>query len=178
MTQILFLDIDGVLNAHQYDPKAESCVILPECVYRFNTLLDALPDLNLVISSAWRYMIRNGAMSLSGFEYLLRTHGLYCKNRIVDCTGSDEACPRCSTTQVSSFNENGYRECLSCKIEITRGEQTKHWLTWNLGVDKYLVLDDEDLGFSKLGLSFLKTNSTVGLTLDDVRKIIDYFNEK
>ena len=36
MTAILFLDIDGVLNGHDYDEKAASCSIRPGCVAHLN----------------------------------------------------------------------------------------------------------------------------------------------
>jgi hypothetical protein len=37
---VLFLDIDGVLNDHAYDERAESTTLLRPCVDRLNRVLD------------------------------------------------------------------------------------------------------------------------------------------
>lgn len=58
--KVLFLDIDGVLNAHFFDVDAQSSHIKPKCVERLNRVLKAT-RCALVISSAWRYMILGGA---------------------------------------------------------------------------------------------------------------------
>jgi len=87
--KILFLDIDGCLNGHEYDAKAESSWIKPECVIHLNRVLTST-GCNIVISSAWRYMILNGACTLRGFEYLLRTHRVHCKDLLVGTLDFDE----------------------------------------------------------------------------------------
>lgn len=88
-TKVLFLDLDGVLNGHEYDSQAESCTIKPECVEHLNKVL-YVTGCNIVISSAWRYMVLNGAMTLKGFEYLLRTHKLRCKDLLLDTLPLDK----------------------------------------------------------------------------------------
>jgi hypothetical protein len=85
---VLFLDIDGVLNDHAYDERAESTTLLRPCVDRLNRVLDETGCV-VVVSSAWRYMVLGRAMSLHGFEYLLRTHGVRCSGRLVGTTGRD-----------------------------------------------------------------------------------------
>lgn len=52
---VLFLDIDGVLNGHEYDREAESSTLHPDCVARLNRVL-ADSECSVVLSSAWRYM--------------------------------------------------------------------------------------------------------------------------
>jgi hypothetical protein len=44
---VIFLDIDGVLNGHQKHENGY-CGIYPECVTRFNRLLDAVPNAMVV----------------------------------------------------------------------------------------------------------------------------------
>lgn len=49
--KVLFLDIDGVLNSHTKLANGY-CGIEPKQVEMLNCLLDDIPDLKLVISSA------------------------------------------------------------------------------------------------------------------------------
>lgn len=139
---VLFLDIDGVLNGHEYDEGAESNRIRPECVARLNEVL-ADTGASLVISSAWRYMILGGAMNLAGFTYLLRTHGVRCPGRVIGHIGRD--------TQTEDPNE--------------RGRLIKAWLAERPEVTRWAVVDDMALGFE--GMPFVRTDGRVGLTVAD-----------
>lgn len=87
--RILYLDMDGVLNGHEKLPNGY-CGTRPDCVGRFNDLLSEEPDLRIVVSSAWRYLVLNEMMTLTGFENLLLTHGLQVHKRIVGVTMRDE----------------------------------------------------------------------------------------
>jgi hypothetical protein len=85
----IFLDIDGVLNRHV--PHGNGyCGILPDCVEHLNTILDAVPDAVIVVSSAWRYMVLKCAMTCRGFEYLRLVCGVNFWNRVEGCTVLDE----------------------------------------------------------------------------------------
>lgn len=137
---LIFLDIDGVLNGHAFDAAAMSCSFEPQCVMLFNRLL-ADADAEVVISSSWRYMITGGAMTLRGFEYLLRTHHLAVSGRLVGHTVRDEAVP-------------------------TRGGQISEWLSRDPR-DRYVVLDDLDLGITAAGHPLVLTDGSVGLTEAD-----------
>lgn len=37
--KVLFLDIDGVLNGHEWDDEAKSCTIRRECVKHLNRIV-------------------------------------------------------------------------------------------------------------------------------------------
>lgn len=84
----LFLDIDGVLNKHK-PFENRYCGIDEECRQNFNWLLAELPDMQIVLSSAWRYNVLKGNMTLAGMEELFMTHGLNVKGRIVGTTEAD-----------------------------------------------------------------------------------------
>ena len=90
--KLLFLDIDGVLNAHKAHPNGY-CGITDKGREHFNRIMDACPDVQVVISSAWRYHVHNGEMSLKGLEELLLTHGLSVKDRIHGITDPDDTPP-------------------------------------------------------------------------------------
>jgi hypothetical protein len=101
----------------------------------------------VVISSAWRYMIHEGVMTIKGFSHMLLSHGIHCE--IEGITVSDETLKG-------------------------RGDQISQWLSVNkkLGIESYVVLDDMDLGISGKH-PFVKTNPRIGLTMDDVKKALD-----
>lgn len=152
---VLFLDIDGVLNGHDYSPDAESSTIRKECVVNLSRILTQ-SDCKVVIISAWRYMILGEAMTIKGFEYMLRTHGLAgIKDRIVGITRKDY-----ESGQVENSTE--------------RADQITEWLGEHKEVSNYVVLDDLDLGHS-LFHPFVQTDGKVGLTAQDVEKVLHIF---
>ena len=144
---VLFLDIDGVLNGHDFDELAQSSSIRTACVARLNRVL-AATACDVVISSAWRYMVLNGAMTLSGFGYLLRTHSVRLNAPLLGTTGRD--------TQTEDPAE--------------RGRQVQAWLAEHPDVTRYAVVDDMALGFA--GMPFVRTDGTKGLTDEDAERLI------
>lgn len=151
--KILFLDIDGVLNGHDYDPQAESCTLRRSCIDQLSRIL-MQTDAHVVISSAWRYMILGGAITLKGFEYLLRTHGLAnIQNKIIGITRED-------VTQAPDERRLQILEWLSSYPEVTH----------------YAILDDIDFNFS--GLPFVKTASEIGLTAVEADQVIEILNRR
>lgn len=145
---VLFLDIDGVLNGHEFDRAAESSTIRPACVKRLNRVLRET-RCAVVISSAWRYMVLGGGMTLMGFGYMLRTHGVAIVGGLLGTTGRD--------TQTEDPNE--------------RGRQIKAWLAEHPEVTRYAVVDDMQLGFE--GMPIVRTNGAEGLTDNDADKLIE-----
>lgn len=84
----IFLDFDGVLNDHMtfengYTGTKQSCVRV------LNDVLREHPNVKLVISSSWRYLVLNGQMTLKGFESLMLTHGINAHNRVTGTTRED-----------------------------------------------------------------------------------------
>jgi hypothetical protein len=149
--RVLFLDIDGVLNGHEYDPLAASCGLRPDCVARLNRVLDET-GCEVVLSSAWRYMVLMGALTLSGFGYLLRTHGVRnLGTRLVGTTGLD--------TQTEDPTE--------------RGRLIVAWLMEQVGVAQAVVVDDMPiLGPETAHLDFVQTDGKTGLTDADADRLI------
>ena len=86
MNPIIFLDIDGVLNDHGRVIDYH-CGIQFDKVERLNIITSTI-GADLVISTAWRYLILGGAMTVDGFGYLLKTHGVF--GNVIGNTCSDE----------------------------------------------------------------------------------------
>lgn len=144
--KLVFLDIDGVLNNHAFGEESQSSSLLPSCVHRLNRILMET-GAKIVLSSAWRYMILGGAMTITGFDYLLRTHGVL-HGRLIGHTPKDEA-----------ISDRGWQ------IQIWR------WANGHEGA--YVVLDDVDVGDFH---PFVKCDGEIGLTDDDAEKAIVILN--
>ena len=160
--RILFLDIDGVLNAHEpFDPVVGCGRIYHDKVEQLNRVLVAT-GANLILSSAWRYQILNGWCTIEGFSWLLRTHGVL-GGRLLGHTAAD------------TMHDGAWDGIPgSWPIHNERGKQIADW--WlahpEFRGDRYAVVDDLDLGISEAGHPFVQTNGKVGLTDVDADKLI------
>jgi hypothetical protein len=88
--KLLFLDNDHVLNCGDADrwPNGR----LPLCkrqIGHLNRILAAVPDLMVVVSSAWRYLVHNGHMKLTGLEQLYMHFGADVQSRLHGVTDKD-----------------------------------------------------------------------------------------
>ena len=90
--KLIFLDIDGVLNGHEDIHQTGIHTISPAKVRILNHIVRA-SSAQIVLSSAWRYMILGGAMTLDGFRYMLSTYGLNLDVKLHGHTVSDEEIP-------------------------------------------------------------------------------------
>lgn len=150
---IIFLDVDGVLNNHTYNEEVESCQIDQDPVRHLNEILRR-SKCKIVLCSAWRYMVLESAMTLTGMEYLLRTHGICALGRIIDHTRRD--------VHIGPGPHD---------FEL-RAIQVMAWLEAHPEVTNYVVLDDLDLGYTDFGVNFYQTNRDTGLTHEDVLGVL------
>jgi hypothetical protein len=141
---LLFLDIDGVLNGHDYSQESMSTFISRECVDELNRVLKET-GAYLVLSSAWRYMILGRTMTVVGFDYMLRTHGVIAR-RLVGRTCADEEVKE-------------------------RGWQIQEWRQVNDHKGRYAVVDDMDLHISPLH-PFVQTDGQRGLSSENADRLI------
>jgi len=158
MKTLVFLDIDGVLNCHEFDREVMCGQIHPDKVSRLNYLLSKTAA-GIVLSSAWRYIIHRGEMNLVGMEWLLRSHGVLA-NRLVGITAPDTLAP-------STYN--GVPG--DWPVENERGVQIHRWLGEH-GHHPYVVLDDLDLGHTLADHPFVHVDGMVGLADADVGKAL------
>lgn len=145
--RVLFLDIDGVLNGHRYDERAQSSTLDKGPVDALNRVIDAT-DCRIVLSSAWRYMILGRAMTLRGFDYMLRTHGVWSADRLLSLTVADE-------------DIQG------------RGNQIREWLSGRPEIATWAVVDDMICSSMEwLESRFVRTDPDKGLTDSDADRLI------
>ena len=151
--RVLFLDVDGVLNRHDWNDEAGSNNLSSWCVRQLNRVL-SVTQAKVVVTSAWRYIILGNDMTLKGFSYMLRTHGVTKDIDIVGVTCSDEQIPR-------------------------RGDQITRWIRDSGDVAQYCVVDDggtkEDGAWDDLGIGqhpCVFVDGQRGLTQQDADNVI------
>lgn len=175
MIQLLYLDIDGVLNRHERHSNGYSGMH-PYPVGLLNQMLEDLPDVQLVISSAWRYQVISGHMTMKGFECMLLTHGLECFGRIHSVTGSDEAHAiegqYTGKTTGAEFWE--WLKVHGCEV---RAQQiTKHLAEVHANAIvpvSFAVVDDLAVPVQRL----VKTDPSVGLDCQHVQQLQKWLNK-
>lgn len=142
----IFLDIDGVLNGTGFLGKGLP-TICPMAVANLNKVVEAT-GAAVVITSTWRDKIHNGQMSIAGFAFLLRTHGLDC--------------------EIEGITERDDRL-------TDRGQQVSKFLRDNRRIEKYVVIDDQDNGLSRH--PFVKTDGRYGMSSKDADRCIEILGE-
>lgn len=158
--KLIFLDIDGVLNSHQDVSEYGINTINRTKVAFLNQIIrETGDDTQIVLSTAWRYMIHGGAMTLSGFRYMLQTYGLATSVALHGYTVSDE--------------------------EIAeRGDQIMAYLAkLPESPEAWIVLDDasETIApslYDRCGDHWLAIDGNLGLTDDDVAEAVEALNRK
>jgi hypothetical protein len=177
--RILFLDVDGVLNGHDWHEGAQSNTLRHGCIDQLSRVL-AETGCRIVLSSAWRYLIHGRAMTTRGFEALLRSHGACgVVNKIVGATCRDEECSHCghrhTKRKPAAPNADGYYVCRRCDRPSSRADQVSRWLREHgevVCLGRYVVLDDSDYGFAAAGHPFVQTDGAYGLTAADADQVI------
>lgn len=162
---VLFLDIDGVMNGHEpVCPNVVSGVIRSDCVKMLNFVLQHT-NAQIVLSSAWRYIVYRNEMNLAGLSWLLRSHGIW--NRLVSVTRADTMRAKILPNIDKPAQLRG-----QFPTENERGQQIADWLTGSGHKAAYAVVDDLDLGIRAAGHPFVQTDGTKGLLAKDVIDLI------
>lgn len=154
--KLLFLDIDGVLNDHRQFKNRYS-PIQPELVERLNLILEAAPDVKIVLSSAWRYSFP----LKKSIQTLLAVHGATCIGRIHGKTDRD---PEHWTATHPKAHD---REYWSQKGLQWRRDQIIAYAQ-KAQCDRFVVLDDLPLDMDQL----VKTDPLRGISVNNAIRAI------
>lgn len=162
---IIFLDIDGVLNmygsSYRTFMKPYGQHIEPHLAQRLNYICENVKDLKIVISSSWRN-------DMGDLQKQIEEQGFKYWNLVIDKT---------------PFPYSGkQKEDKTYNIELQyRGQQIGKWLHKNQFKEKFLVIDDEttDICGEYCDLihksNVYKVDGSEGLLHKDVMEIIKYF---
>jgi hypothetical protein len=166
MMRLLFLDIDGVLNAHEpLDPEVMCGTFHPDKIMLLNQVLRQT-DAKIVLSSAWRYLVHRGEMNLDGLEWLLRSHGVLA-GRLHGITRKDSERKTMSWDGTYASWVHGNE----------RGKQIAEYLGNDRSIP-YAVVDDLDLGISDCGHPFVQTDGAVGLRIEEAQQLVKLLTER
>lgn len=161
MRKILMLDVDGVLNimSQSYTTAKNSPHLIERhLVSRLNYLCEKVPDVEIVVSSSWRFDMPalEEDMVKAGFAHW------------------DKVTGKTTIARSDAF--------------LRRGEEIRKWLDENIaspfysGIDGILaILDDESAGIVEFwdeNKTFFKTDSKVGLTDETVLRLIEILSDK
>lgn len=145
----LFLDFDGVLNRHTLGPNNNG--IDPRCVRYLNALLGDYPEIQIVVSSSWRYLVHSGKLTLKEFEEVLVEKGFNCKDKLHGITKASGLMPE---NLLAKEDESWTIDQRVSEIEDYIKKYT---------IEEYVILDDLPLGCKHL----VKTSPVNGLTRDE-----------
>ena len=169
MKKIIFLDIDGVLATPEY-LKHGQWALNPEKQKMLGRILSET-DAEIVLSSSWRHN------SLEDTKEFMDKEGFLFVDKLVGVT-----------IRAYQYLERG----TGVHLSIPRGVEIKQWIDTNIhsnnGKDwqrkklnveyTYVILDDDSDMLLEHKNNFIRTESSIGLTDEDVEKAIAILNSK
>lgn len=144
---VIFLDIDGVLNSEVSARKFQTCYRLdPDAMAHMNRIIKETGAV-VVLSSTWRRYHDKGNM-----ELILMQTG-FPQNKLID-----------------------YTPVLEWSPQTNRGTEIKTWLEAHPDVERFVILDD-DCDMGELMPFLIHVNGHCGLTGDDASRAIALVNK-
>ena len=151
---IIFLDIDGVLNTNDFDTRVSTDnkiyfhelhkgegVLHINCILNFKKIIDYThPNTKIVLTSYWRL----SDWKVSQFKHYLDKYNIN-SNIIIGQT---------------------------INSKLSREKEIKHWLKSNeeyQSINKWIVLDDKQLNID----NFYKIDPSTGLSINDISNILN-----
>ena len=161
MRKIIFLDIDGVLSPRWWNSDKQSdnygCLFDAKAVANLAKIIEET-GAEIVISSSWKNI------GLVELQNMWRDRGL--PGKLVDITPdymSDEILLKEDSANVDYLYE--------------RGSEIQGWLLLHGDdVGRYVIIDDMDDILPKQQFHFVQTDPEVGITNDDVKKVVHLLN--
>lgn len=172
--KVLFLDFDGVLNTESYQVLLHSRrkigwddlgpLFDPEAVGNLKRILDAIPDLRIVLESSWK------AQGLDELRLMWKERSL--PGELFDVTPDifNEELLAIDLADPDSFR----------KMEsLGKGREISSWLRKRGGQDcRYVILDDVAEFYGDLARHHVRTDPKFGITREDALKVIAYLTTR
>ena len=157
---VIFLDIDGVLNSNlwneSHQKEIEEGTLIDKNLVSLLGLLVKTTNAKIVLSSGWRFWFNEKMRPL-------RTEA----ERLVAFFSSEDLfiydfTPDLTTEEIRETK----------KFSLVKAQEILKWIELHEEVDKWIVIDDLDLGNSIVSEHQIRTNPETGLTRQDVELAI------
>ncbi len=161
----IFLDFDGVLNTEQWQrhcraqgiptKDAYGDIFDPEAIANLATILTAVPEAKVVITSSWKW------------------EGLERMRRLWTERGMPGGLPDISPDVVPSFTEEDFEQIARGEFPVQRGFEIKTYLEDNGGEGSaYVILDDMADFYPYQLPHFICTDPRVGISTENAVRAI------
>ena len=160
MSKVLFLDIDGVLNSNFWNDSHQTEIsdgtLIDEEKIKLLALLIRETDAKIILHSGWRFWfdaeLKPLCTEANKLVELLAKENLYISSVTPDLT----------TEEIRKTK----------KFSLVKADEILLWLSLHNNIAKWVVLDDLDLHNEQLKQHQVKTDPTIGLTLEDVKQAV------
>lgn len=158
MSKVIFLDIDGVLNSNFWNDThqreiSDGALIDVEKVKLLSQLVNNTYA-EIVLHSGWKYWFDSDLQPLRKEAEYLRS--LLAKEGMM-ISGMT---PDHSTEEIRK----------SKKFSLIKAGEILTWLDEHREVDKWIVIDDLDLHNAEIEMHQIKTDPSIGLTVEDIHE--------
>lgn len=158
MRKVVFLDIDGVLNSNFWNESHQREIsdgtLIDESKVVLLCKLIKRTDAEIILHSGWKYWFDSNLKPLrkeaENSRCLLEKAGLM-------ITG---VTPDHATEEIRK----------SRKFSLVKADEILAWLKQHKEVDRWVVIDDLNLHNAEIEKHQVKTDQSIGLTVEDVEK--------
>ena len=158
MNNVIFLDIDGVLNSNFWNDSHQKEISNGTLIdiEKIKLLAKLVKNTNakLILHSGWRFWY-NSNLEPTRKESENLSKLLQQEDIVIDGMTPD-------------FSTEEIRK--SKKFSLVKASEILTWLAEHEEVDKWIVIDDLDLHNPEIEIHQIKTDSAVGLTIEDIQK--------
>lgn len=158
MSRVIFLDIDGVLNSNFWNNghqiEISDGTLIDEEKIKLLAYLVRETNSEIILHSGWRFWFNPELKPLckeaKKLVELLEKEDLYIKGITPDLT----------TEEIRKTK----------KFSLVKADEILLWINLHNSITEWVVLDDLDLHNDKIKGHQVKTDPTVGLTLENVKQ--------
>lgn len=165
MDNIIFLDIDGVLNSDEWNEEHKEDIhegiLVDEEKVRLLGELAKKYNAKIVLHSGWRFWFDNEIKPLrKEAEILLK---------LMEREGIsiDDFTPDLTNEEIRRTK----------KFSLVKADEIQKWLSAHAEIEKWVVFDDLELNNPEIAKHQIKTDSTIGLTPENIKqaeKVLSY----
>ncbi|MBD5395474.1 MAG: hypothetical protein HDR71_14690 [Lachnospiraceae bacterium] len=157
---IIFLDIDGVLNSNLenngYTKEVSDGILIEEEKIKLLACLVKRTNSKIILHSGWRVW----------FDSQLKPTNIKAK-RLVELLEKEDLYIGGSTPDLTTEEIRRTK-----KFSLVKADEILLWLKLHNNVNKWVVLDDLDLHNDQVEQHQVKTDPQIGLTAEDVEKAV------